>query len=175
MEGKINKCFGKQDSMLKFIGIIILFCYRIFFGLRRRLCTLFAFLTFAEFGKNSQFLPNVLVKGHGNIFIGSDVCINDRVILQALGNARIIIGNSVVLSFGCMLITGNRDLVKDSNHEWKSIVIEDGAWIGAGVIILPGVTIGNGAVIAAGAVVTDNVPSDRLFAGVPAEFKRRLK
>jgi acetyltransferase-like isoleucine patch superfamily enzyme len=37
-------------------------------------------------------------------------------------------------------------------------VIEDGAWIGAGVIILPRVTIGRSAVVGAGAVATKDVP-----------------
>jgi virginiamycin A acetyltransferase len=42
-------------------------------------------------------------------------------------------------------------------------------WIGANVIILPGVTIGNGAVIGAGSVVTKNVHSYFIVAGVPAK------
>ncbi len=43
-------------------------------------------------------------------------------------------------------------------------------WIGHGVIILPGVSIGHGAVLAAGAVVTEDVPSYAIVAGVPARF-----
>ena len=38
------------------------------------------------------------------------------------------------------------------------VTIEDGCWIGRGVIILPGVTIGKGSVIGAGSVVTKNIP-----------------
>jgi len=50
------------------------------------------------------------------------------------------------------------------------IVVEDGAWIGAGAIVLPGVRIGRGAVVAAGSVVTRNVEADTVVAGVPARF-----
>jgi acetyltransferase-like isoleucine patch superfamily enzyme len=39
---------------------------------------------------------------------------------------------------------------------------------GAGAIILPGVTIGESSIVAAGAVVTKDVPSDTIVAGVPA-------
>ena len=41
-------------------------------------------------------------------------------------------------------------------------------------IILPGVTIGNGAVIAVGAVVSDDILSNVVVAGVPAVFKRNI-
>jgi acetyltransferase-like isoleucine patch superfamily enzyme len=41
--------------------------------------------------------------------------------------------------------------------------------IGANCVILPGVHIGYGAVVAAGSVVTKNVPSYALVAGVPAK------
>jgi acetyltransferase-like isoleucine patch superfamily enzyme len=48
-----------------------------------------------------------------------------------------------------------------------------GAFIGAGVIILPGVCIGERAVVAAGAVVTRSVPPGETVAGVPAVPMRR--
>jgi acetyltransferase-like isoleucine patch superfamily enzyme len=47
------------------------------------------------------------------------------------------------------------------------IVLEDGAWIGAGAIVLPGVRVGRGAVIAAGAVVTKDVEPYSIVGGVP--------
>ncbi len=41
----------------------------------------------------------------------------------------------------------------------KPVVIEQGAFVGANVTLLPGVRIGAGAFVAAGAVVTDDVPA----------------
>lgn len=43
-------------------------------------------------------------------------------------------------------------------------------WIGSKAIVLQGVKIGNGAIIAAGAVVTKDVPSYAIVAGVPARI-----
>lgn len=54
------------------------------------------------------------------------------------------------------------------------VVIEDGAYIGTGAIILPGVTIGHGAVVSAGSVVTRDVPPNSLAAGVPAQVVKEL-
>ena len=42
-------------------------------------------------------------------------------------------------------------------------------WIASGAMILPGITIGDGAIVAAGAVVTKDVPSRCMVAGVPAK------
>lgn len=50
----------------------------------------------------------------------------------------------------------------------RPIVIEDGAWICMGAIILKGVTIGQNAIVAAGAVVVEDVPSCSVVGGNPA-------
>lgn len=50
------------------------------------------------------------------------------------------------------------------------VTIEDGCWIGGGVIILPGITIGKGSVIGAGSVVTKNIPPDAWRRGTPARL-----
>lgn len=46
--------------------------------------------------------------------------------------------------------------------------IGDDVWVGFGAIIFSGVTIGRGAIIGAGAVVTKDVPSFEIHAGVPS-------
>ena len=40
------------------------------------------------------------------------------------------------------------------------VEINDGAWIGGGVIILPNVTIGKNSIIGAGSVVTRSIPDN---------------
>lgn len=55
------------------------------------------------------------------------------------------------------------------------VVLEDGAYIGAGAILLPGIRIGEGAVVAAGAVVTRDVPKYQLVAGVPGRPVKTLE
>lgn len=49
-----------------------------------------------------------------------------------------------------------------------SVSIGVDVWLGARSIILPGVTIGDGAIVGAGAVVTKDVATYAIVAGVPA-------
>lgn len=106
-----------------------------------------------------------------NIQVGSNVAINHGVFL--LGHTGIRIGNNVVLSAGCMLIDGglqpddSRPTV-DLAHIGAPITLEDGAWIGAGAIILPGITVGQNSIVGAGSVVTKNVAPGAVVAGNPA-------
>jgi acetyltransferase-like isoleucine patch superfamily enzyme len=55
----------------------------------------------------------------------------------------------------------------------KPVKICRGSDIGTNAVILPGVTIGEGAIIGAGAVVTKNVESYSVVAGIPAKTLRR--
>ncbi len=56
----------------------------------------------------------------------------------------------------------------------KPVVVEQGAFLGASVTLLPGVRIGARSFVAAGAVVTADVPPDTLVAGVPARVLRPI-
>lgn len=64
----------------------------------------------------------------------------------------------------------NPDGTLKNTDDWEcgQIVIEDGASIGAGAIVLPGVRIGRFALVGAGAVVTRYVPPFALVTGNPA-------
>ena len=55
------------------------------------------------------------------------------------------------------------------------VVIEDCAWIGDMVCIMPGVTIGRGSIIGANAVVTHDIPPYCMAAGNPARIIKEMK
>jgi acetyltransferase-like isoleucine patch superfamily enzyme len=62
--------------------------------------------------------------------------------------------------------------IREPDYDWKGlhekIVIGDDVWVGYRAMITSGVRIGAGSIIAAGAVVTKDVESMSIYAGVPA-------
>jgi acetyltransferase-like isoleucine patch superfamily enzyme len=56
--------------------------------------------------------------------------------------------------------------------KYDKVVIEEGAWIAAHVVIMPGVTIGKGAVIAPGALVHKDVPPFKMAFAPPARISQ---
>jgi len=55
----------------------------------------------------------------------------------------------------------------------KLVILEDDVWIGSNVSIMTGVTIGKG--VGAGSVITKDVPSLAITAGVPAKILKYRK
>ena len=56
----------------------------------------------------------------------------------------------------------------------KPINVGDNVWIGGGAIVNPGVSIGNDTVIGSGSVVTKDIPSGVVAAGVPCRVIREI-
>lgn len=63
---------------------------------------------------------------------------------------------------------------RNGHYVCLPVIIEDNVFIGGDVKILKGVRVGSGAVIANGSLVTKNVESNTVVAGVPAKLVKRL-
>ena len=102
--------------------------------------------------------------------IGKGSIIGDNAILDARNNLRI--GKHVNLSSNVSIYTEQHDyrdpMFLYDNKRNKAVEINDRAWIGSNVTILPGVKIGEGAVCCAGCVVTKDVAPYDVVAGIPA-------
>lgn len=94
------------------------------------------------------------------------------------GAARICVGPRAGVGPRSMLITGAHALGGPQERVGpltpRPIVIGEGAWLGAGVIVLPGVTIGAGCVVGAGSVVARDCAPNGLYAGSPCVRVRDL-
>ena len=92
--------------------------------------------------------------------------------------AEIRVGSDVQIATCVQLLTATHPLDPDTRRAgWESghpIVIEDGAWLGGGVIVCPGVTIGENTVVGAGSVVTRDLPAGVLAVGNPCRPVREL-
>jgi galactoside O-acetyltransferase len=115
-----------------------------------------------------------------NVILGKNISLNNAILNAASG--RIIIGDNVIFGHGIILTTGTHDYHKkglDRIKAWPrsghDIVIEDGAMIGSGAIILGKTRIGRNAVVGAGSLVNRDVEPDTLVAGVPAKVIRKIR
>ena len=119
------------------------------------------------------------------IRVGRQVEINFGILCHGRGRnpPPVDLGDRVALGPHVTLVTssypGCSKLLQLADVEplvaWlRPIRVEEDAWLGAGVIVLPGVTIGRGAVVGAGAVVTRDVAPYTVVAGVPARLIRTL-
>lgn len=137
-------------------------------------------LGFLAMGNNAQ----LIVSDTFLVYSGARISINDEAILK-LGSGfinhnvniacfnYIEIGKDVAISENVTIRDSDNHTINDNVHvKDKPIIIKDKVWIGMNVTILKGVTIGEGAIIAAGSVVTKDVPTKTLVAGVPAKVIR---
>jgi acetyltransferase-like isoleucine patch superfamily enzyme len=124
----------------------------------------------ARVGERLKLWRDVYVDDYRRLTVGSDVSISKGAMFICAGGIEL--GDEVMVGYGAQLISAGHGMhgrMRFAEMEAAPIVVEDGAWIGAGAILLPGVTVGAGAVVAAGAVVTRDVGAGMLVGGVPAE------
>jgi len=154
---------------------------------------------FKKLGENVIFEPGCLVFHPERIEIGDRVYVGHYAILKGYHKGLLRIGNGTWIGQGAFLHAAGDLLLGErvgvgpgvkiitSFHEegkgtqpvmdgvlcFKSVVVEDGADIGVGAIVLPGVRVGKGSLIGAGSVVTRDVEPGWIVAGNPARPLRR--
>lgn len=141
-------------------------------------------------------LGPVELHGSRHIRTGRRLYLYRELYLETVGEARIEIGDDVVISRGVHIVAfngvhigpgsmiGEYASIRDANHDYaesrrqtplreaghRAVPIHIGAnvWIGRGAVILSGVSIGDGAVVGANAVVTRSIAPGAVVGGVPA-------
>lgn len=115
----------------------------------------------------------------GHVRIGARAFIGHDVLISG-GDAEVSIQEDVDIAPRVVIVSGTHEIDLDGPRIAgrglsRPIVIENGAWIGAGSIILGGVRIGHHSIVAAGSVVGRNVPPYTLAAGVPSTVRKALR
>ena len=126
-----------------------------------------------------------LVVGKFSVFYGGDIiCFKNSKLEIGSGffnsnikircTESIKIGQDVAISHNVTIMdSDSHELTNEGYKKTKPINIGNHVWIGSQAMILKGVNIADGAVIAAGSIVTNDVPSNCLVAGVPAKIIKK--
>jgi carbonic anhydrase/acetyltransferase-like protein (isoleucine patch superfamily) len=115
----------------------------------------------------------------GAIEIGDGTSIAGYCVMSAAASVRI--GRSVLFARN-VYIADHRHGFDDPTQpildqplaDIRPVRVEDGAWLGQNVVLLPGVTVGRGAVVGANSVIREDVPPRSVVAGAPGRVVRRL-
>lgn len=160
---------------------------------------IFRNIHYGALGKHSKIVNPLRIIGKNHIYIGDNVHILNgaRMETHNFPNGSIRIGNHTSIEQYCHIIASSELLIgdycvissyvyiSDSNHNYddfdmihSALIVHDTTignhvFIGTGAKIMSGVKIGDFAIIGANAVVTKDVPSYEVWAGVPAKCINR--
>lgn len=168
---------GNLHLRLRLVNAVLVLCPQLCFV---RVRTWLYRLCGVKIGHASLMIGNVTFSGGGPIFsrlrIGRNCVLNAPLYLDL--NAEITIGDEVAIGHHVVMITTEHELGhvhhRCGTTALKPITIGNGCWIGARATILPGVTLGDGCIVSAGAVVSNDVPPNKIVAGNPARPVKSL-
>jgi carbonic anhydrase/acetyltransferase-like protein (isoleucine patch superfamily) len=109
--------------------------------------------------ESSVWFGAVLRADFDRIVIGEGSCIQDNAVVHSAEGVPTILGANVTVGHAALL---------------EGCIVEDGALVGMGAVVLQRARIGAGALVAAGSVVREGqeIPAGVLAAGVPAAVVR---
>lgn len=112
------------------------------------------------------------IKGYSNI--SENTILESNLRLDKLNRKGIHIGSNCLIASGTTILSHEHIFVKkDGSFYMKDTYIGNNCFIGVNSLICPGVHIGDQCVVGGGSVVTKDVPSNCMVAGVPARIIKK--
>lgn len=137
-------------------------------GMNTRIWQFVVVLDGATIGSDCNICSHVMIEGY--VVIGDRVTVKSGV--QIWDGMRI--GHDVFIGPNVTFTNDKYPRSKVYPESFLSTIIENGATVGAGAVILPGLTIGKNSMVAAGSVVTKDVLPGSMVMGNPARHVRFL-
>lgn len=130
-------------------------------------------------GENSSLIGNIHIKNNawiarncdlsGNVYIGNAILGPKVSFSGSEGHQRDPDTDRILMTKSAL------QSQKETNSSEIAIYVEDGAWIGSGVVVPKGVRIAENSVVGAGSIVTKDTSYGSVVAGNPSkEIKSRL-
>lgn len=123
----------------------------------------------AKIGNNCNICSHTFIEN--DVVIGNNVTVKSGVYLWD----GLTIEDNVFIGPNATFTNDKYPQSKQYPEKFQTILLKEGASIGANATILGGLTIGKNALIGAGSVVTKNVPTGELWVGNPAKFVRKIE
>jgi acetyltransferase EpsM len=115
--------------------------------------------------------PTALIEtskiGYGNL-----ICPNAVVHIDASIHNCTIINTGSIIEHDCNV--GSFSQISPNTTLCGYVNIGEGSFIGASSTLIPKISVGNNSIVAAGSVVTKDVQSHTMVAGVPSKIKKHL-
>ncbi|EJT0553359.1 colanic acid biosynthesis acetyltransferase WcaF [Vibrio vulnificus] len=116
--------------------------------------------------------PSINIKYPWLLSIGNYVWLGENVWIDNL--CEVEIQDSVCISQGALLLTGNHDYKKSTfDLIVGKIILKSGCWVGAMSTVCPGVTLHENSVLSVGSVATSDLEKNYIYQGNPAQKKKR--
>lgn len=130
-----------------------------------------------EVGENTKVQSGVYIGNGGNIKIGDNCQINERVKLDNVFISDYVMIAPGVTVLGKMHVFNDTEvpMVAQGEKEVNQAIIEEDVWIGTNVVIMPGLKIAKGCIIGAGAVLTKDTLPYGIYGGIPARLIKYRK
>lgn len=155
-------------------------------------------------GRMTRIYGKLRIMGPGQVTLGDNCVVQSKLFktttfLTVSPKARITIGDSATFNgttiqcFDCITIgdlcsIANSYLVDSPSHYLTAdrrirpvsqlptapVKLERNVWISANVVICHGVTIGANSVVGAASLVRKDIPADSFYAGIPAQFIKKI-
>lgn len=116
--------------------------------------------------------PSAKITIEENVFINNNACI-------VADKETIVLKKNTVVGVNCHIVDSDFHSLNpkerhNNSQKTSAVFIDENVFIGNNVTILKGVTIGKNSVVGNGSIVTQNIPENCVFAGVPAKKIKTL-
>jgi acetyltransferase-like isoleucine patch superfamily enzyme len=133
--------------------------------------------TIIRFYGKARLEDYVEIGGKGEIVAGNHLVINP--FSRIISEEKIILGKNVLIARYVSILDHDHNIESILNGDFKTLItkpitIGDNVWIGDKVTICKGVTIGSNVVIGANSVVTKDIPSNSIVAGIPCKLIKSI-
>ncbi|MFS7245801.1 DapH/DapD/GlmU-related protein [Rahnella inusitata] len=128
-------------------------------------------------GSNSVLKGRLSIGSYATVKIGDNLSVTHNLYIRAVEGKNVSIGNDCLIASDVTIRTNDGHPIYDTTsgvriNMSEDVVIGNHVWLGDEVAVLKGVSIGEGSIVAMRSVVTKNVESKVIAAGIPAKIVR---